>query len=283
MHTSLDCIPCILRQVLDASRLISNDPAFHDQSLRDALGWLQDTDLNLSPPAIAQVIHRSLRQKSGMDDPYHSIKARQNQLALEMIPFLKDKINSSEDPLLLAARLAIAGNIIDLGANGDLELTDIERSIAQALSMPFVGDEEKFRQAIKSAQSILYLADNAGEIAFDTLLIEQISPERVTLAVRGAPVINDATMEDAIMVGLDKIVRVISNGSDAPGTILDDCDDNFRQLFRSADLIIAKGQGNYETLNDEKANIFFLFKVKCQIVSRLVNQPIGTQILTQTC
>lgn len=283
MKTSLDCIPCILRQVLDASRLISNDPAFHSQSMRDALGRLQDMDLDLSPPAIAQIIHRSLREKSGMNDPYHSIKTKQNQIALNMIPVLRARVYSSEDPLLLAARLAIAGNIIDLGVNGDLKTTDIQRSIDQALSEPFVGDEEKFRQAIKSAHSILYLADNTGEIAFDSLLIEQISPERVTLAVRGAPVINDATIEDAKMVGLDKIVRVISNGSDAPGTILDDCDDNFRQQFRNADLIIAKGQGNYETLNEEPANIFFLFKVKCQMVSRLVNQPIGTQILTQTC
>jgi len=147
------------------------------------------------------------------------------------------------------------------------------------LSEPFVGDAEQFRQAVNRARSILYLADNAGEIAFDSLLIEQLRAERVTLAVRGSPVINDATIEDAKEVGLDKLVKVMNNGSDAPGTILSDCDENFQQLFQQADLIIAKGQGNFETLSEEPVNIFFLFKVKCLMVASLVGQPIGTQIL----
>jgi len=128
----------------------------------------------------------------------------------------------------------------------------------------------------------MYLADNAGEIAFDRLLIEKISPERVTLVVRGAPVINDATLADAQAVGLDKIVEIIDNGSDAPGTILSDCSREFQRLYTDADLIIAKGQGNFETLNNEPGNLFFLFKVKCPLVADLVNQPIGTQMLVQS-
>lgn len=281
MKTSLDCIPCILRQTLDTARLISDDPATHSSIMREALGKLKDMDFDQSPPAIAQIIHRSIRRQSGIDDPYYLLKNRQNQLALEMIPVLKDKIKASQDPLLLAARLAIAGNIIDLGVNGDLKIIDIKKAVDQALSEPFVGNEEHFRQSVKSARSILYLADNAGEIAFDSLLIEQLSPERVTLAVRGSPVINDATFEDVRQVGLDKSVKIISNGSDAPGTILSDCDENFQQLFNQTDLVIAKGQGNFETLIDETANIFFLFKVKCPMVASLVGQPIGTQILMQ--
>jgi uncharacterized protein with ATP-grasp and redox domains len=279
MKTALDCIPCILRQTLDAARLVSDDPAIHSNIMRDTLGMLKEIDFNQSPPAIAQIIHRSIRKQSGINDPYSQLKTKQNQLALEMIPILRDKIKASPDPLLLAARLAIAGNIIDLGVNGDLKLIDIQKAVDQALSEPFVGDAEQFRQAVNRARSILYLADNAGEIAFDSLLIEQLAAERVTLAVRGSPVINDATIEDAKEVGLDKLVKVMNNGSDAPGTILGDCDENFQQLFHQADLIIAKGQGNFETLSEEPVNIFFLFKVKCLMVASLVGQPIGTQIL----
>ena len=279
MKTALDCIPCILRQTLDAARLVSDDPAIHSNIMRDTLGMLKEIDFNQSPPAIAQIIHRSIRKQSGINDPYSQLKTKQNQLALEMIPILRDKIKASPDPLLLAARLAIAGNIIDLGVNGDLKLIDIQKAVDQALSEPFVGDAEQFRQAVNRARSILYLADNAGEIAFDSLLIEQLAAERVTLAVRGSPVINDATIEDAKEVGLDKLVKVMNNGSDAPGTILSDCDENFQQLFQQADLIIAKGQGNFETLSEEPVNIFFLFKVKCLMVASLVGQPIGTQIL----
>ena len=279
MKTALDCIPCILRQTLDAARLVSDDPAIHSNIMRDTLGMLKEIDFNQSPPAIAQIIHRSIRKQSGINDPYSQLKTKQNQLALEMIPILRDKIKASPDPLLLAARLAIAGNIIDLGVNGDLKLIDIQRAVDQALSEPFIGDAEQFRQAVNRARSILYLADNAGEIAFDSLLIEQLRAERVTLAVRGSPVINDATIEDAKEVGLDKLVKVMNNGSDAPGTILSDCDENFQQLFHQADLIIAKGQGNFETLSEEPVNIFFLFKVKCLMVASLVGQPIGTQIL----
>ncbi len=128
----------------------------------------------------------------------------------------------------------------------------------------------------------MYLADNAGEIAFDRLLIEQILPERVTVVVRGAPVINDATPIDALTVGLDRVVAVIDNGSDAPGTILTDCNQELRDRFANADLIVAKGQGNFETLSNELGNIFFLFKVKCLVIADLVHQPIGTQMLVHS-
>ena len=282
MRTYLDCIPCILRQTLDAARLVSTDSAVHEKFLRDALGWAKDMDLNQSPPAMAQRLHRHLRKGIGADDPYREIKDQQNFMALKMIPSLRSTIESSNDPLLLAARLAIAGNVIDMGVNGNLTEADVRQAINRALTEPMAGDYDEFRSAIAKAQSILYLADNAGEIAFDRLLIEKLPPERVTLVVRGAPVINDATLADAQTVGLDKIVEIMDNGSDAPGTILCDCSPEFRRRFTNADLIIAKGQGNFETLNNEPGNIFFFFKVKCPLVADLVNQPIGTQMLLQS-
>jgi uncharacterized protein with ATP-grasp and redox domains len=242
-------------------------------------------DLNQSPPAMVQRIHRRLREITGVTDPYRETKDWQNRVAMELLPTLRAKVEAAKDPLLMAARLAIAGNVIDMGVDGNLTEADVREALEQALKEPFFAEEERFRKAIAQAKSILYLADNAGEIALDSLLVEQlspVSPERVTLVVRGSPVLNDATRIDAQTVGLDKIVEVIDNGSDAPGTILGDCNQEFRQRFAKADLIIAKGQGNFETLSNELGNIFFLFKVKCAVIADLVNQPIGTQMLVHS-
>ena len=282
MNTSLDCIPCLLRQALDAARLASRDLGIHEQLLREVLRWAGEIDLNQSPPAIAQQIHRRLREMIGRDDPYLLAKALQNQIALDMLPPLRGEIHNSVSPLMAAARIAIAGNLIDLGVNQNVTAVDVHQGVNRALSAPLYGDQEQFCQAITAARSILYLADNAGEIAFDRLLIEQISPERVTLAVRAAPVINDATRTDALAVGLDEIVEVIDNGSDAPGTLLEDCSPEFRTRFANADLIIAKGQGNYESLSHQPGNIYFLFKVKCPLVASHVGQPVGAQVLVHS-
>jgi len=206
---------------------------------------------------MGQRIHRLLRKIVGMEDPYRDVKDHQNRMALALLPELKTRIEAATDPLIMALRLAIAGNVIDLGVYGNVTEFDVRESVSQALAEPFVGEQSGFRNAVAEAQRILYLADNAGEIAFDRLLIEQIAPARVTVAVRGGPVINDATMADARAVGLHEIVEVIDSGSDAPGTLLDDCSLAFKRRFAEADLILAKGQGNFETLSDEPGKSFF--------------------------
>jgi damage-control phosphatase, subfamily I len=176
---------------------MTKDPVFQEQVMREVLHWSEEMDLNQPPPAMAQRIHRRLRAITGIDDPYFSAKAHHNRIAVELLPELRAEIQSSASPLMTAARIAIAGNMIDLGVNGNVTETDVQQAVRQALTAPFYGDQELFPQSIANTQSILYLADNAGEIAFDRLLIEQISPQRVTLVVRGAPVINDATRVDA--------------------------------------------------------------------------------------
>ncbi len=279
MNTTLNCIPCFVRQTLDAARISSRDPAVHEQMMRDALRWMSDMDMNLSPPALAQRIHRRLRKLTGIVDPYRAEKDQHNQMALQLLPGLRTQVAASDDPLITAANLAIAGNIIDLGAKSGLKDAEIHEAIKHASEQPIHGDLNVFRNAVRQSKKILYLADNCGEIVFDTLLIEQLGPERVTVAVRGFPIINDATLEDAITAGLDKIVPLLSNGSDAPGTLLDDCSEEFRAAFESADLIISKGQGNFETLSDCGKNIFFLFKAKCPVIAESVNLPVSTHVL----
>lgn len=281
MRTSLDCISCFVRQALDAARMVSTDPAVHERIVREVLRWAGEMDLDEPPPVLGQRIHRRLREITGVEDPYRAAKDHQNRMAMDLMPDLKSEVVSAEDPLMVAARLAIAGNVIDMGVNGEVSESDVRQALHQALAEPLDGGWSDFRQAAAQARSILYLADNAGEIVFDRLLIEQLSPERITLAVRGAPVINDATMADALAVGLHEIVEVIDNGSDAPGTILEDCNQDFTRRFAEADLILAKGQGNFETLNDEPRDIFFLFRAKCPVIAAHVGLPVGTHVLAR--
>ena len=278
MRTALDCIPCFARQALETARFVTDDPAVHERIVRDVLRMAAEMDLAQCPPAVAQRVHRQLREITGVDDPYRAVKDRFNRLALDMLPELSAKIEQSANPLYMALRLAIAGNVIDLGVNGDITEDETRRAVTGALDEPFHGDVEAFRQAVDDARSILYLADNAGEIVFDRLLIEQIPTGRVTVVVRGRPILNDATRVDAEAAGLCDLVEVIDNGSDAPGTILEDCSEEFCRRFAQADLVIAKGQGNFETLSDEPGNIYFLFKAKCPVIADHVGLPVGTQV-----
>jgi len=282
MKTALDCIPCFIRQALDVARLASTDLAVHERIVRDVLGWTSEMNLEQPPPLLGQRIHRRLREITRIEDPYRATKNHHNRMALNLLPELKAEIEAASDPLMMAVRLAIAGNIIDMGVNGSFSEIDLRRSIEQALAEPFAGDQDGFRQAVAKANNILYLADNAGEIVFDRLLVEQLSTARVTLAVRGAPVINDATMVDVLALELKEIVEVIDNGSDAPGTILDDCSQDFNRRFAEADLVLAKGQGNFETLSDVNQNIYFLFKAKCPVIASHIGLPVGTHVLAQS-
>lgn len=279
MNSTLDCIPCLTRQALEAVRFATADAARQESALRHILRQLGETDLLHSPPKIAQAMHRFIRARMQVEDPYRAIKDRFNHLALNLLGEYEAMVHAAPDPLITAARMATAANVIDLGANGALTEDVVRQSMSRALEEPLEGDLEAFREAAMGARSILILHDNAGEIVFDRLLVDQLSHARITGAVRGAPVLNDATLEDARAAGLAGRIEVIENGSDAPGTLLDECSADFLRVFHAADLIIAKGQGNFETLSDCRARIAFLFKAKCLVVSRRLNVPPGTQVI----
>jgi len=284
MKTFLDCIPCFFRQALDAARLATNDESIHEQVVRDTLDLTKDMDLHQSPPAMSRHIHRRIRELVENPDPYRPLKQRHNQLALELYDLLEPMVRNSENPLETAVRLAIAGNIIDLGVKSSLSDSDINKTIQQSLNDSFNHSAvEQLRADVDKAGNILYLLDNAGEIVFDRLLIEQLPTGKITAVVKGAPIINDALMEDADAVGLNKIVNVIDNGSDAPGTILETCPDTFRSRFEQADLIVAKGQGNYETLSHIDKDIYFILKAKCPVVASDLDCPVGQMILIKKC
>jgi len=282
MKTFFDCIPCFVRQSLDSVRMVTADEAIHEQLLREVLRSLSEMDLRQSPPAMAQRIHRLIRELTGRNDPYRQAKERSTRIALDVYPDMKKRIERSADPLDTAVRLAIAGNVIDLGVNNHVGSEELREAIEDSLDAPFDADLTGFAEANSCARNILYLADNAGEIVFDGLLIEQMSPEKVAVVVKASPVINDATMADAEAAGLTELVEVVDNGSDAPGTILEDCGEAFRLRFDMADMVIAKGQGNYETLSDVNKDIFFILKAKCPVIARDLGCEVGSLILRRS-
>jgi uncharacterized protein with ATP-grasp and redox domains len=251
--------------------------------MRHILQEVSIMDFDRSPVDMATTIHRTLRELSGNPDPYREIKQHSNQRMLSLYPQLLEKIQSAEDSLEMAIRLAIAANIIDFGAKHNLDDETIDRVMAESIAIPLDRElVEQLRQEIHRAESILYLGDNAGEIVCDRLLIEQLPREKITYVVRGNPIINDVTIADAQTVGITELVSVIDNGADAPGTILAECSPEFRDRFHSADLIIAKGQGNYESLSNSNQNIFFLLKAKCPVIARDLNCQVGATILRST-
>jgi len=280
MKTFLECVPCFVSQALGAARFVTDDESVHEAVLRKVMAVAAEMDLSITPPKMGQEIHSLIRQITGNEDPYRDIKDHSNRLALKIYPGLSEKIEHSADPFETAVRVAIAGNIIDFAKINGLEdakvRQTIEDSFTDVLSKSAVND---LRNAIKQSKNILYIGDNAGEIVFDRLLLEQLPCEKITFVVRGGPVINDATMVDARTAGITELVEVIDNGSDAPGTILEMCSEQFRKRFNAADLIISKGQGNYETLSDEDKDIFFLFKVKCPVIAKDSGQEVGNLAL----
>jgi hypothetical protein len=276
MDVTLDCIPCFLRQALEASRMVSSDPGVQERVLRRVLTALRGLPFNQTPPHMATVIHAAIREEAGDEDPYREAKDRSNRLALGLYEQLELEVRNSGDPLETAVRLAISGNVIDFGQGQGVDWEGLQETVAQALRQPLPAEMlDDFRSSVEQADKILYLGDNAGEVVFDRLLIEQLPRERITFAVRGGPVINDATRADAEAAGLDRLVEVVDTGSNAPGIILEWCSADFRRRFHEADLIISKGQGNYETLSSVAAPIYFLLKVKCPVIARHLDTTVG--------
>lgn len=281
MKTNFDCIPCFLRQTLDTARTLELDDRTTDVLLRRTLALVKKLDWNLPPPLIGRDIHRTIREILENADPYAQRKISDTHAALMLLPEIEAKIAASKDSFLAAVKFSIAGNGIDLGAKSGSNI-DVHQIVESALTRPVDKNAAlRLQEALSNAKSVLFLADNAGEIVFDRPLLEKIGSEKVTVAVRGAPVINDATLDDAKRSLLTDRFRFVTNGTDTPGTCLDECSREFIHLFQSADVVIAKGQGNYESLCDSTRPIFFLFMVKCALVSREVGVPINTHVVQE--
>ncbi|MDD3014802.1 MAG: ARMT1-like domain-containing protein [Candidatus Gastranaerophilales bacterium] len=267
MITDYECIPCAINGLLNLFNQNLIDIKYKDKIMKELLKYYAELDFNNSPLLVNRNIHRMIRKISGNPDPYKTLKDKYNEKALKLYPEYSQIVNTSNDKFDKALRLAVAGNVIDFGPGHKI---DINKSIDEIFNSKLSIDHSiVLFDEIKRAKNILYTADNTGEIVFDRIFLETINHPNVTIAVKRSPILNDATHEDAKIVGLDKLAKIIDNGDDAPGTLLISVSDEFMQAYNSADLIISKGQGNYEGLNKcGNKNIFFLLVAKCDIIAK---------------
>lgn len=266
-----DCIDCFLEQ---SDKLLKKHKVNSDVS-EEVLYRLRlsiDRHSDITSPEVACLMHRLIKRATCVEDPYKNEKKHFNDLLLSLEDDIRKEIRTSADPFRTALRFALAGNIIDFGPRKPF---DALKTISEASEkVPYTDHTEALKSALKEAGTVLYLGDNAGEIVLDKLFIETISHPNLFFTVRGYNIINDVTMEDAEYTGMTKTTKVISNGYDAPSTIVHRCSPAFREHYDQADVIISKGQGNLEGLLDEtRPNIFFLLMVKCQVIADRIGVP----------
>ena len=279
MKAYLDCYPCFFIQTLRTMRLITSDEKEIWKALKEVSSFLPQLSFDSTPPEIGREVYRIISDLTGVKDPYKKIKRTCTQKALELYPEAKEKVKKADNPLMAAVRAAIAGNIIDFGANIEF---DIEKDLEKIFNQGFaINHFSEFTKMIQKANQIVYLADNAGETVFDRILIEEIDVPMI-YAVRDKPTINDAVKEDAVAAGLESVAEIISSGSDAPGTVLEHCSKEFIELFNEAPMIISKGQGNYEALSELNKPLFFLLKAKCPVIAEDIGVPEGSIILMES-
>jgi uncharacterized protein with ATP-grasp and redox domains len=265
VKVNLDCIPCFMSQALKTARMATSDERLQADVLRQTAILLSSLSYARSPPEIAHQVHQLVRNVTGNPDPYKKIKEHDNRLALEMYPRLKEIVENSEDRLYTGIKLAVAGNIIDYGVNQEF---DVGETIHAVLNKDFALNRyEQFKKDLDAAENITYLADNAGEIVFDRVLVEEFQNKDITLVVKGGPIINDAMIEDVEAIGLKDLVKVDVLANGTPGTGPERSDPAFLKKLRKADLVLSKGQGNYEGLSQERY-IYFLLMAKCPLIAR---------------
>ena len=284
MKSQLDCMPCLLSQAVQAARRFAPTEAQQEALVQRVIRELATFDPAQTSPVIGAFIHRAASEAAGIEDLYAAEKDRFNREALEVMPMLRDLIRNAPDPFVAAVKIAVAGNFIDFAAPGGDTETPLPRLFADAFELPLkeIGGNNvltRLRRKIESASSIVYLTDNAGEIAADVLLVEQLPQGRVTAVVRGGPVAADALLEDARTVGLDRLVPVVESGIALPGTVPERCNPETRKLLENADLIISKGQGNFESLPFAPDKIFYLFACKCTSVAGFLGCSVGDLVL----
>ncbi len=280
MKATPACIPCYLKQALSAAIEVTDDADQQRMVLDEVARLLPGLPLQATPAHNSTRVLWRAQEVLGCADPFASKKRHYNELARGMYPQLQALVQDSPQRLSTAIRVAAAGNVIDLGILGrdDVDLSGV---LKETVSRGFVLDEcGAFERKLAGLERILYLLDNAGEAVFDRVLVEELVARglQVTVAVKGQPILNDATMEDALLAGLDQVAPLISNGSPMIGTDLQTCSTEFLECFEAADLILSKGQANFETLNETGRNTFFVLRAKCPEVGRELGVAMGSVV-----
>jgi uncharacterized protein with ATP-grasp and redox domains len=273
----LDCLPCILRQALEAAYEASDDEFIHERIMDDAIKIISDHKEYSYAPQMARDVHSMVKKHLKDEDPYRRIKDSDICQASKLVDHINDFISKSEDPLLSAIKASATGNIMDSAIFKDL---DIKGCLQDELEKEFtICDIDRFKWDLKKGSKILIIGDNAGEGVFDKILIEMLSKDHhVTFAYRNQPIINDITRREVDLIGIGQYADLISIGSSAPGALPDEFSEPFKRAFYKSDMVISKGQGNFEALSDIDRDIYFLLKAKCSKIAMALNANIGDYV-----
>ena len=268
------CLPCLIQMAITACKIGSGSEQTTFEVLREVMDYLSKQEYDRPAPDYSQPILEIVSKHLNQRDPFREIKKKSNQVGREfvqrLIPYL-EQVRDEKEKIAQAIQISIAGNIIDFATVPELE-SRLEEEIQRALKVEFALFElEEFFRELEGAEKILFLTDNAGELAFDRVLIELLAEKKkqVIVALKSGPALNDALLEDALQLGLDKIpgVKLITTGQARMGINLKTAGKDFLQAWQEADLIISKGQANFECLYGELAPIYFLTMIKCQPLS----------------
>lgn len=284
MKSYLECYPCFLKQAVEAAKIATNDDDIHWQILSEVMKIIKTFPKDEVPPMMGKIIHEIVRRYSQNKDPYLHVKKEYNEKATDLLPLIKKEIESSADRDMSFLKLLAIGNIIDFGPFG-INQVDFEEFVHSKMeNSTFKGNAspESFIASVKKAKKILYIADNCGEIIFDSYFINNyLKGKRVFLSVRGGPVLNDVTMSDLEGITYLDHVTVISNGDDAPGVILKNSSPEFIDIYKQADLVILKGQGNFEGIgHPDREGVYSILVAKCPVLARHIGCEVNDLVLT---
>lgn len=278
MKIDFKCYDCIFKLILELSEKLGHCNDSRKNLANEMLNAFIDVSSNGgTPPEVLAHLWGGIHvRESGCSDPMAEIKHNSTRLALQLLPRLREIVNASDNPFDTALRLAAAGNIIDYGINRDLDLSTVEESITSILDQPYDKNAaSELKKRMDAADSILYMLDNCGEAVIDRLLMEPYK-EKLTVGVRGIPVLNDVTRPDALESGID-FAPVIDTGDGTAGVSFTRSSPEFLEKLHNVDLVIAKGQGNFESMEHLfKRPVFYLFRAKCEVITTLLNCPFNS-------
>jgi len=288
MKTDPECLDCVIRQGNKVAENLIDDPNLIEtvkNGIKKYVQNLTEKEMELSPAEISTPMYYLLRDLTGIIDPFEKQKKTQNKNALAIYRDLLESVREDEDQLHKSARISVIGNVIDCGVNSDIVMLEVE--LETALKQPLeVDDFDEFRKFLKDAKEILLITDNAGEIVFDKCFIETLKrfyPEiKIYVSVKSYPILNDATMKDARMIGLDSVCKIVTTGSNYIGTPRRFVSKKFVELMDRVNVVLAKGQGNFETLEGSGKKFFFLLKAKCPVIARHLKVSLGAHVFKQS-
>lgn len=277
MELFLDCLPCLLRQTLEAGYMATENEKVHEAIMDEALAKLSQYKKYKTAPELCEAMHFIVKKHTKVEDPYFKIKENDINESLKLGPFITKYGASGDDMLLKALKISATGNVMDSAIYLDLNIKSI---LKDELEKPFaISSINSFKNDLKSSTTILIIGDNAGEVVFDKVLAKYLKKNhKVIYAVRDKPIINDATIDDAMKTGIQEYAKIISTGSKMPGAVISSCSIEFKKIFESADIVISKGQGNFEALSNEKRDIYFLLKAKCHKIANRLNVDINEYV-----